>query len=147
LSSNKVKIGGGKRFPGEVLPRAACSVTSPLRKNDRMNEYVGDDFYCDVALPDIAALDVVHDGREVLAFHHTRPYRQVHIVVVPKRHVTSLTTLTAADEPLARDLFAAVAGVAAHVEAEFGAATVLTNLGAYQESKHLHIHVMSGDRT
>jgi len=111
-----------------------------------MNDYAGDDFYCDVALPDIAALDVVYDGPEVLAFHHTRPYRQVHIVVAPKRHVASLTTLAADDEPLARELLAAVVHVAAGVEAEHGAATVLTNLGAYQDSKHLHIHVLSGDR-
>jgi histidine triad (HIT) family protein len=111
------------------------------------NPYAGEDFYCDVALPDIGALDVVYDGAEVLAFHHTRPYRTVHIVVVPKRHVRSLTTLTAADEPLVRELLTVVRDVAADVEARHGAATVLTNLGSYQDSKHLHIHVMSGDRT
>jgi hypothetical protein len=27
-----------------------------------------------------------------------------------------------------------------------GEARVLTNVGRYQESKHLHVHVMSGDR-
>lgn len=112
-----------------------------------MTAYSGDDFYCDIALPDIAALDVVHAGPQVLAYHHTRPYRQVHIVVVPKRHVASLTALTASDEPLIRELFATVCQVAAEVEARHGAATVMTNLGAYQDSKHLHIHVMSGDRT
>lgn len=112
-----------------------------------MTEYAGEDFYCDVALPDIGALDVVYDGPEVLAFQHTRPYRTVHIVVVPKRHVRSLTTLAAEDEPLVRELLAATQEVAADVEARHGAATVLTNLGAYQDSKHLHIHVMSGDRT
>jgi histidine triad (HIT) family protein len=112
-----------------------------------MTRYAGDDFYCDVALPDIAALDVVHDGPRVLAFHHTQPYRQVHIVVIPKRHVRSLTTLTGQDEPLVRELLAVIQDVASAVEAEHGAATVLTNLGNYQDSKHLHVHVLSGDRT
>ena len=46
--------------------------------------YSGDDFYCDVALADISALDVVHDGAGVLAYHHTRPHWPVHVVVVPK---------------------------------------------------------------
>jgi histidine triad (HIT) family protein len=108
--------------------------------------YDGNDFYCDVALADVGALDVVEETDRVLAYHHTRPYRPVHVVVIPKRHVASLTTLTADDEPLVRDLFAVVQRVAAHVESEHGAAAVLTNLGEYQDSKHLHVHVLSGAR-
>ena len=108
--------------------------------------YDGDDFYCDVALADVGALDVVEETDQVLAYHHTRPYRPVHVVVIPKRHVGSLTTLTADDEPLVRDLVAVVQRVAAQVESEHGAAAVLTNLGEYQDSKHLHVHVLSGAR-
>ena len=108
--------------------------------------YDGDDFYCDVALPDVAALEVVHDGEGVLAFHHTRPFWEVHIVVVPKRHVPSLTDAVGADDALVRELLTVVRDVAALVEADFGAARVLTNLGAYQDSKHLHVHVSSGEQ-
>ena len=108
--------------------------------------YDGDDFYCDVALPNVAALEVVHDGEGVLAFHHTRPFWEVHIVVVPKRHVPSLTDPVGADDALVRELLTVVRNVAATVEADFGAARVLTNLGAYQDSKHLHVHVSSGEQ-
>lgn len=108
--------------------------------------YAGNDFYCDVALADIEALDVVEETERVLAYHHTRPYRSVHVVVVPKEHVGSLTTLTVADEPLVHDLLAVVQRVAAQVEREHGAAAVLTNLGDYQDSKHLHVHVLSDAR-
>jgi histidine triad (HIT) family protein len=110
------------------------------------DRYEGNDFYCDVALPNIAALDVLHDGEGVLAFHHTRPFWEVHIVVVPKRHVASLTDAHGADDALVRELLMVVQNVAATVEAAHGAARVLTNLGAYQDSKHLHIHVSSGDQ-
>lgn len=109
------------------------------------DSYQGDDFYCDVALPNLDALDVVHDGDGVVAYHHTRPFWPVHIVVVPKRHVPSLTDTTGADDALARELLAVVQRVASTVEAEYGAAAVLTNLGGYQDSKHLHIHVSSGE--
>ena len=107
--------------------------------------YDGEDFYCDVALPDPAGLDVVHDSETVLAFHHTRPFWPVHVVVVPKRHVPSLTDMRGADDELVRDLLEVVQQIARVVEAEHGAACVLTNLGAYQDSKHLHVHVCSGD--
>ncbi|MGH3332937.1 MAG: HIT family protein [Nocardioidaceae bacterium] len=108
------------------------------------HRYAGDDFYCDVALPNAADLDVVHDGVGVLAYHHTRPFWEVHIVVVPKRHIASLTDPVGADDALVRELLTVVKDVATTVEAEYGAARVLTNVGAYQDSKHLHIHVSSG---
>jgi histidine triad (HIT) family protein len=107
--------------------------------------YAGDDFYCDVALRDPGQLDIVFDSDRVLAYHHTRPHWPVHIVVVPKTHVPSLTDLAGADEALLRELLIVVQGVAATVERDQGAAAVLTNLGRYQDSKHLHVHVSSGD--
>lgn len=112
----------------------------------RLTSYSGTDFYCDVAIPDPGALEVVHQDEHVLAFHHTRPFWQVHIVVVPTRHVASLTAATAADERDLRALLQVVRQVARQVELEHGAAAVLTNLGAYQDSQHLHVHVHSGPR-
>jgi histidine triad (HIT) family protein len=109
-------------------------------------EYAGTDFYCDVALPRTQVLDVVHEDDRVLAFHHTRPFWPTHVVVVPKRHLASLTTLTAEDEQDVRALLAVVQQVAREVEAAQGAAGVLTNLGRYQDSKHLHVHVYAGDQ-
>ena len=66
------------------------------------------------------------------------------MVVVPKRHIASLTTVEATDEPDVRALLDVVQHTARAVEREHGAAAVLTNLGAYQDSKHLHVHVSSG---
>ena len=69
----------------------------------------------------------------------------VHIVVIPKAHVPSLTNLGEFDESVVHRVLAVVRRVAARVEAEHGACRVLTNLGAYQDSKHLHFHVNSGE--
>lgn len=108
--------------------------------------YRGNDFYCDVAIPHTDRLEMVHEDDRVLAFHHTRPFWAVHIVVVPKRHIPSMTTVTAADQVDVLALLAVVQSVARDVELSHGAAAVLTNLGAYQDSKHLHVHVHSGNR-
>ena len=107
--------------------------------------YAGSDFYCDVAIPHADDLDVVYQDEHGLAYHHTRPFWPTHIVVVPKRHLASLTTVMIEDEPDVRALFAAVQRVARDVEAAEGAAGVLTNLGRYQDSKHLHVHVYAGE--
>jgi len=104
-----------------------------------------DDFYCDEAISGRTEIRVVVETDDVLAFHHTRPFWPVHIVVVPKHHVPSLTDLGDSSDELLTTVMAVVRRVAAEVEAEHGACRVLTNLGRYQDSKHLHFHVNSGE--
>ena len=58
------------------------------------------DFYCDEVLSGRAAVDVVAETPEVLAYHHTRPFWPVHVVVIPKLHVPSLTDLGDGDVEL-----------------------------------------------
>ena len=102
------------------------------------------DFYCDEALSGRTPVRTVMQTDDVLAFHHTRPHWPVHIVVVPKAHVPSLTDLGGHGVELLHRLLDVVRQVAAQVEAEHGACRVITNLGKYQDSKHLHFHVVSG---
>ena len=104
-----------------------------------------DDFYCEQVLSGRTKVQVVRETATVLAYHHTKPFWPVHIVVIPKQHVPSLTDLGGADPSLLADLLAVVRDVATQVLADHGAARVLTNLGRYQDSKHLHFHVNSGD--
>jgi histidine triad (HIT) family protein len=106
---------------------------------------MADDFYCDEVLNGRTAVEVVAETDAVLAFHHSRPFWPVHIVVIPKVHVPSLTDL-AEHSSVLEPLLEMVRDVAARVEAEHGACRVLTNLGAYQDSKHLHFHVNSGEQ-
>ena len=104
-----------------------------------------DDFYCDEVLSGRTAVEVVRETDRVLAYHHTRPFWPVHVVVIPKQHVPSLVDLGTADEGLLGELLEVVREVAAEVVEAHGAARVLTNLGRYQDSQHLHFHVNSGE--
>lgn len=47
--------------------------------------YTGNDFYCDVVLKGGVPLKKEYESDQVLAYHHTSPHWQVHIVVVPKK--------------------------------------------------------------
>lgn len=104
-----------------------------------------EDFYCDEVLSGRTKVRVVQETERVLAYHHTRPFWPVHIVVIPKFHVPSLVDLGGADPVILVELMDVVREVARGVQDEFGAARVLTNLGRYQDSKHLHFHVNSGE--
>lgn len=101
---------------------------------------LGDDFYCEQVLSGRIEVDRVRETASVLAFRHTRPSYAAHVVVIPKRHVPSL--LEAQPEESA-EIARVIHEVAAQVLAEYGACRVVTNLGRYQESKHLHWHVVA----
>ena len=107
---------------------------------------MAEDFYCDEVLSGKAEISTVLETECVVAYHHTKPFWEVHIVVIPKRHISSLITMTADDNDMLTKIFEVVRKVAEDVVRDRGAARVLTNLGDYQESKHLHFHVYSGNR-
>jgi histidine triad (HIT) family protein len=81
---------------------------------------LSEDFYCEEVLSGRTSVQKVLETENVLAYHHTRPFYTVHIVTIPKRHISSL-------------------------QSEYGACRVLTNLGKYQDSKHLHFHAFFGE--
>ena len=103
-----------------------------------------EDFYCEQVLSGKIPVETVLETDNVLAYLHTRPFWETHIVVIPKRHISSLLALENSDEALFLELFGVIKKVAANVTKEKGAARVLTNVGDYQESKHLHFHINSG---
>ena len=104
------------------------------------------DFYCDKILNGKIDVSVVFETDLVLAFHHTQPYFEQHIVIIPKHHIDSLTSQEAVDPTLAKDFLLAIRHVADILEKEYGGCRVSSNIGNYQSSKHLHWYVHSGKR-
>ncbi len=105
-------------------------------------DYHGNDIYCDVIIPRTINIDVVKETGLVIAYHHTKPFWPVHIVITPKKHVSSLLEL---EGELQTDILDVIKSVASSVKDEYGACRVSTNLGDYQDSKHLHFHVSNGE--
>lgn len=104
------------------------------------------DFYCEQVLSGKTKVERILETENVLAFYHTKPFWETHIVVIPKRHIRSLLEMEKSDEPVFLELFEVIRTVAKKVVAEKGAARVLNNSGKYQESKHLHFHINSGEQ-
>lgn len=105
-------------------------------------DYRGNDFYCDMVINGRTDVIVEYETSEVFAFRHTNPHYPTHVVVIPKIHVDSLITLD--DNLLLAELMSVVKKIAEKIMTEKGEARVITNLGNYQDSKHLHFHVVSG---
>lgn len=102
------------------------------------------DFYCEEVFSGKTIIKKLIETDNVLAYYHTKPYWKTHIVVVPKKHVESLLTIT--DNNLIIELIETIKKVASIVNEEMGECGVLTNLGNFQDSKHLHFHVYAGEK-
>lgn len=79
-----------------------------------------------------------------MAFHHPRPSYPVHILLVPKRPLASLTDLSPADTDFLADLFSTVQSLIAEFNLE-GGYRLIANGGRYQDIPHLHFHLVSGE--
>jgi histidine triad (HIT) family protein len=108
-------------------------------------DYVGDDIYCDEILSGRLPIEKVAETDRVLAFHHSRPFWPTHIIVIPKIHVSSLISEDLPDDLLA-EVLTVVRSVVRQVADEHGEAGVMTYVGRFQHSKHLHWHVVAGDQ-
>ena len=83
----------------------------------------------------------------ILAFYHTNPRWKTHIVVISKKHIDSFLTLKQKDHEIFLELIEVIKQISGKIVKEKGAVRILTNLGEYQDSKHLHFHIISGKET
>lgn len=104
------------------------------------------DFYCDEILSGNTHVDKILETEHLVAFHHTKPYWEVHIVVVPRCHIESLATLDRDEEALPIDCMRVLADLAEKITAKYGGCRISTNVGSYQDTKHLHWYIHTGKR-
>lgn len=107
---------------------------------------VWEDFYCDEVLSGKTKVDILIETNHSLAFYHTRPYYEVHIVVIPKKHILSFITVTEDENEILQDVFHVIRQLASQLNENYGACTVSTNIGDYQSNKHMHWHIHFGKK-
>jgi len=90
--------------------------------------------------------DTVYENDDVLAFRDINPQAPTHVLVVPKRHISTINDLTPDDAELVGKLYLAAQQVAAGDGiAEEGYRTLMNcNAGAGQSVFHIHLHVLGG---
>ena len=100
--------------------------------------------FCKIVAGLIPARKVYEDD-EILAFHDIHPARPVHLLVIPKRHITSLATATEADAPVLGRILAIANRLATEQGSPDGFRLII-NTGhiGHQEVQHLHAHIVGG---
>jgi histidine triad (HIT) family protein len=101
--------------------------------------------FCEIAEGRIPAKVVSRDDR-LVAFHDANPQAPTHLLVIPRRHVTSLLDLQEGDDSLAGALVRKARDLAReHGLGERGFRLVL-NCGddAGYSVYHIHLHLLGG---
>ena len=95
----------------------------------RMNEY----------LP----VHYLRETETLVAFYHPRPAYPVHILLVPRRSISSMKGLSEADHQFLVDVFACVNSLVDEFGLEAKGYRLITNGGVYQDLPQLHFHLIS----
>ena len=102
--------------------------------------------FCKIVAGQIPAKKAYED-EDILAFHDIHPWAPVHILIIPKRHITSMVDVTMADQALLGKMMAISPKLMAELGVTNGYRHVInTGRDGMQEVRHLHLHVMGGPR-
>ncbi|TDJ58075.1 MAG: histidine triad nucleotide-binding protein [Nitrospina sp.] len=106
---------------------------------------MGDCLFCQIDKGEIPA-EKVYDGEEVYAIKDVNPQAPTHLLLIPKKHLSSLMDMEVTDERL----FGAILNVGKHLAKKMnlessGFRIVLnTGSGAGQSVFHVHFHLLAG---
>ena len=105
---------------------------------------MSDCIFCRIVEGKIPAQKVYEDD-EILAFNDINPARPVHVLVIPKKHITSLATATPDDAPVLGRMLTLANRIATEQGSPDGFRIIInTGRVGQQEVPHLHIHIVGG---
>jgi histidine triad (HIT) family protein len=101
--------------------------------------------FCEVVASRVPAQKAYEDDA-CLAFHDIHPQAPVHVLVVPKRHVTSLLDVSADDDALLGSLVRVARDLAQQLGLAEGGFRLVFNTGADAGYSvfHIHLHLLGG---
>ncbi|MCG7871736.1 MAG: histidine triad nucleotide-binding protein [Candidatus Thiodiazotropha lotti] len=108
---------------------------------------MSDCLFCKFVSGEISPQTVYEDD-DVLAFRDINPQAPCHVLIIPKKHISTLNDLTEQDAELVGKLYLAAAKVAKQEGIdEAGYRTVMNcNEQAGQTVFHIHLHLLGGRR-
>lgn len=92
--------------------------------------------------------NIVYEDDEIIAFRDIKPVTPVHILVIPKKHISSLVDLTEDDEAVIGKIYTVINRIAKQEGISDKGFRVIVNCGedGGQVVKHIHFHLLGGKK-
>ena len=106
-----------------------------------------DCIFCKIAAGEIPG-DILFQDEEVLAFRDINPQAPVHILVIPRQHIQSMSTLKNNELPVVSRMMALAKRLAEEEGIAQNGYRLAINCGEEggQAVPHLHLHLLGGRR-
>lgn len=103
-----------------------------------------DCLFCKIVAGELGT-EFVYEDEQIVAFHDIHPVAPVHILVIPKRHISAVNELTEEDNLLIGHIFFVLKKLA-HKENLKRGYRIVNNCGSDggQTVDHLHFHLLGG---
>lgn len=104
-----------------------------------------DCIFCRIARGELKAR-IIQSDDDMVAFHDTNPQAPTHILVIPRKHIPSISDCTPEDLPLLARLLETCAEIAEHESIRESGYRLVLNAGhgAGQTVNHIHFHILGG---
>ena len=92
--------------------------------------------------------DRVYEDDHVIAFRDMNPQAPTHILVIPRKHISTVNDLTADDKNIVGEMMLAAQAIAKQEGIEESGYRLIMNCneGAGQTVFHIHLHILGGRR-
>jgi histidine triad (HIT) family protein len=113
--------------------------------SDTEAQEMQDCIFCKIARHEIPC-HIVYEDEDVLAFKDLKPVAPVHILVIPKKHISQITSVTDEDAGIMGKILSAIGKLAEEMAVAEDGFRVVVNQGekAGQSVFHLHFHMLAG---
>ncbi len=105
-----------------------------------------DCIFCKIIKGEIPS-NKVYEDETVLAFHDIAPQMPVHVIVIPKQHISSAADIDETNSAVLAHIFEVIAKIGKDLGLTNGY-RIINNCGedGGQTVKHLHFHILGGEK-
>ena len=101
--------------------------------------------FCKIVKKEIPA-DIIYEEDEIIVFQDNKPVAPVHILIISKKHISSVNNLESEDKKLIGQLILVAKKIAKKQGVSKTGYRLVINVGrdAGQTVDHLHLHLLGG---
>ncbi|MGV8146679.1 MAG: histidine triad nucleotide-binding protein [Alkaliphilus sp.] len=104
-----------------------------------------DCIFCKIGKKEIPA-NIVYEDEKIVAFKDINPEAPVHLLIIPKKHCSSIKDISREDDLILRDIFNVINRLAKELGVHEEGYRIVNNCGddGGQTVNHVHFHLLAG---
>ena len=106
-----------------------------------------DRLFCKIVNGEIPS-NKVYEDQDILAFYDINPATPIHILVIPKKHISTHNDIKEEDSKIIEKMHMVINKIAEEKDFKEKGYRIIINCGedGGQEVKHLHFHILAGKK-